>query len=66
MIVSTDLEVISLVLAVVMIRDSGKALYGMVNGSPYAEDLKKMMERPSDRSQYKGPDEVAQATHLNA
>ena len=31
-------------------------------GSPYAEDLKKMMERPSDRTQYKDPDEVAQAT----
>ncbi len=30
-------------------------------GSPYAEDLKLMMERPSDRSQFKEPDEVAEA-----
>lgn len=30
-------------------------------GSPYAEDFKKMMSRDTDRSRYKDPDEVADA-----
>ena len=30
-------------------------------GSPFAEDFKRMLDRPSDRSQYKAPDEVAEA-----
>lgn len=31
-------------------------------GSPFEEDLKQMLNRPTDRSQYKEPDEVAEAT----
>ncbi len=31
------------------------------DGSPYAEDIKQMMERPSDRSQFKDPGDVAEA-----
>ena len=31
-------------------------------GSPYAEDLRRFMDRPSDRSQFKEPDDVAEAT----
>lgn len=33
-------------------------------GSPYAEQLQQFMNRPSDRSQYKEPDEVADAVML--
>ena len=30
-------------------------------GSPFAEDLRRFMDRPSDRSQYEEPDDVAEA-----
>lgn len=33
-----------------------------IEGSPYAEDIKERMNRPHDRSQFKEPDEVADAT----
>ena len=37
-----------------------KKKYAM-EGSPYAEDIKRMHDRMGDRSQYKNPDEVAEA-----
>jgi len=43
--------------AVKVMRDKGY----VKDGSPYADQLQQILNRPSDRSQYKEPDEVADA-----